>query len=336
MKKTIALALGLALSGTLLAAGLETRQESQARQLSRKEAVFELVLKWGPSASRMQQRSVRAWADSMIPLFATADVANLNRALKERSYSRMVNALTGSRSHNLAKLPAGLIPQSLGALTSDLVFSPLPSCVIVNTTKPGSGGALAAGSVRHLKASGSSFLLQGGEDSNCGIPTGVRSLLVSVTSVPPSTSGYFRLWPYGTTEPLAANISYTGGQTIQNEIIMAVSAGALADFSVRSTGNTHLVVNVLGYFAAPVATALDCTPVTQTFDLANGARDFRTVSCPAGYAVTGGGVTSGSNNDQVLNASGMNGNGWFTSITNNSGATRSYTAMAQCCRIPGR
>jgi len=344
MKTTIVLALGLALSGTLLtAAGANlggepgTRQadgkQVETRQLSRKQAVYALVLKWGPAASRAQGRDIRAWADSMVPLFATADVANLNKALSAKTYTSMVNTLTGTRAPSTAKLPAGITPASLGAMTEDLVYTPLPSCVIVNTTKPGSGGAMTAGSARHLKASGPSFVTQGGEDSNCGIPTGVRALLVSVTSATPSTSGYFRLWPYGAGEPLAANMSYTGGQLIQNEIVMATSVGLVADFSVRSSGNSHLIVNVLGYFAAPIATALDCAlgPQVETTVIA-GATGSISADCPAGYAQQVQLNCWSSSADGLLYRS------WFDTCyyKNFGAATTTIFARSNCCRIPGR
>jgi len=337
MKTGVVLVLGLALSGTLLAAGAAQQNggdSSQARQLSRKQAVYELVLKWGPAASRAQGRDIRAWADSMVSLFGTADVANLNKALSAKTYTSMVNTLTGTRAPSTAKLPAGITPASLGAMTEDLVYTPLPSCVIVNTTKPGSGGAMTAGSARHLKASGPSFVTQGGEDSNCGIPTGVRALLVSVTSATPSTSGYFRLWPYGAGEPLAANMSYTGGQLIQNEIVMATSVGLAADFSVRSSGNSHLIVNVLGYFAAPVVTALQTATTSASGTVLAGNDTFLAYpACPATYSRTGGYCFGASGAPGVyLLETGANG----CVYRNLSAVSVGFTSVSQCARIPGR
>lgn len=347
MKTTIVLALGLALTGTVHAAGPSregapgTRQASsgsqaETRQLSRKQAVYELVLKWGPEAARAQSRSVHDWANSMVPLFGTADVANLNKALAAKSYTGMVNALTGTQAPSTAKL-IGITPMSLGSTTSDLVFTPLPSCVIVNTTKPGSGGAMTAGSVRHLKASGASFVTQGGQDSNCGIPSGMRALLVSVTSATPSTSGYFRLWPYGTTEPLAANMSYTGGQLIQNEIVMATSTGLVADFSVRSTGNAHLIINVLGYFAAPVATALECTDtaVATVNIAANSGDSVNAPSCPVGYTMTST-YCYGDFGAQTKMSTMYNSGSSYCVYQNGNAFAITVGAKNRCCRVPGR
>src|SRR5688572_19514999 len=145
MKTTIVLAIGLALCGTALAAGpgrapdaMQAKgSEVAVQQLSRKQAVYELVLKWGPEAARTQRRSIADWANTMVPLFGSTDVANLNKALEAKTYTSMVNALTGTQAPSTSNL-IGITPMSLGSTTSDLVFTPLPSCVIVNTTKPGS------------------------------------------------------------------------------------------------------------------------------------------------------------------------------------------------------
>jgi len=348
MKKTIVLALGLALTGSAFAAGpgrpgevgtMRASGDQQAtRQLSRKQAVYELVLKWGPEAARMQTRSIQEWASSMTHLFGTADVANLNTALRAKTYTDMVNALTGTRAPSTAKLPTGISPESLGSMTGDLVFTPLPSCVIVNTTKPGSGGAMTAGSIRHLKASGSSFVTQGGEDSNCGIPTGVRALMVSITSATPSTSGYFKLWPYGNPEPLAANMSYTGGQLIQNEIVLATSVGLVADFTVRSTGNSHLIINVLGYFAAPVATALDCieTSANTANILAGAGGSVDAPACAAGYTMVATYCYGDYGAQTKLSTKYTAGGSAYCVYQNGNAGTITVGAKNRCCRVPGR
>jgi hypothetical protein len=348
MKTKIVLTLGLALSATVLAAGSNREGEpgarqarasqSETRQLSRKQAVYELVLKWGPEAARMQTRSVHEWASSMVPLFGTADIANLNKAVSAKSYTDMVNALTGTRAPSVKKLAGGVTPMSLGSMTEDLVYTPLPSCVIVNTTKPGSGGTMTAGGARNFLASGTSFVSQGGQDSNCGIPSGVRALLVNVTSAPPSTSGYFRLWPFAAPEPLAANISYTSGQLIQNEIVLAVSTGLGADFTVRSTGNSHLIINVLGYFAAPLATALECAETAPTtIEIAAGAGgSVHAPACPAGWGMTATYCYGDFGAQTKMSTMYSTGDHGYCVYQNGNVSAITVGAKTRCCRVPGR
>jgi hypothetical protein len=339
MKRGMVLIVGAALASIGLAVGaqqanLHFSASQDTSQLTRKEAVYKLVMKWGPIASRDQRRSIDRWADDMTPLFGTANIANLNKALAATSYTAMVNTLTGTKAPDPALLVGGRTPALLGSMSSDLVFTPLPSCVIVNTSKPGGGGVMAAGSVRYFKASGTSFISQGGEDSNCGIPPGVHSLLVSVTSATPSTSGYFKLWPYGTTQPLAANLSYTGGQLVQNEIILATSVGLSADFSVYSSGSSHFIANVLGYFAAPTATALDCNTQSSTAtSIAAGAVGQAIYpSCDAGYTLTSISCETGNYNTPLSGS----GPGYGCTAKNDNGSAISLVAKSTCCRVPGR
>lgn len=339
MKRGMVLLTGAALASIGLAVGaqqanLHFNALKDGSQLTRKEAVYKLVMKWGPVASRDQNRSIAQWADDMTPLFGTANIANLNKALSAPSYTAMVNTLTGTKAPNPARLVGGQTPTLLGSMSADLVFTPLPSCVIVNTTKPGGGGVMAAGSVRYYKASGTSFVAQGGEDSNCGIPAGVHSLLVSVTSATPSTSGYFKLWPYGTTQPLAANLSYTGNQLVQNEIILATSVGLAADFSVYSSGSSHFIANVLGYFAAPEASALDCTTVSGTpASIAPGASGQAFLAaCTSGYTRTSISCESANYNTPL---SGV-GPTYGCIAKNDNASAISLVAKSICCRVPGR
>jgi hypothetical protein len=337
MKLTIALAIGLGLAaGSASAAQPRAdgyQQELAARpQLSRHAAVKQLVLKWGPSASRQQGVGLYRWADNMVPLFGSADLGNLNKALSATSYTDMVMTITGSKKIQAGKLPGGVVPMNLGSLTSDLVYTPLPSCLILDTRVV--GGAFVAGALRNYKASGANFTAQGGSNTNCGIPAGVRALVVTVQNINATARGYFRMWPYGTTKPLASVMSYGPTQNTQNNVVLATTVGDAADFSVQSSANSHLVVAVLGYFAAPVATQLDCTQeVGDAVSVANGATGTAGVACPAGYALTGGG---GLGFAGMPIHSSFSFGGWVIQAKNTSGATKDLTAVAICCRVPGR
>ena len=99
-----------------------------------------------------------------------------------------------------------------------------------------------------------------------------------------------------------------------------------------------VVADVVGYFIRPEATALDCVNVASApIDVATGNRSFETISCAAGYTVTGGGVGTGTNLNSYVNGSyALTGTSWFSSVQNASGSTRSYTHYATCCRVPGR
>ncbi len=58
----------------------------------------------------------------------------------------------------------------LGSLSTDLVYTPVTPCRIMDTRNPGSiSGILAAGTTRSFIAWGSSYAAQGGAATNCNM-----------------------------------------------------------------------------------------------------------------------------------------------------------------------
>jgi hypothetical protein len=116
--------------------------------------------------------------------------------------------------------------------------------------------------------------------------------------------------------------------------------GAGNDFNLFSASTAHAVIDVLGYFAAPVATALDCTTITSASTaVAVNVWTPITASCPAGRTATGGGYDTP---EGTLGYPGVwvtthaSGNGWVTWVDNQTNGNRSIQTFVTCCRIPGR
>jgi hypothetical protein len=83
----------------------------------------------------------------------------------------------------------------------------------------------------------------------CGIPDGARAVSVNVTVTGPTATGGLRLYPAGTPMPLASAINYGPGQTRSNNAIVTLnSLGELAVRCTQTSGTTHLVLDVNGYF----------------------------------------------------------------------------------------
>lgn len=226
---------------------------------------------------------------------------------------------------------------SLGDLASDLVFVPLPPCRIFDTR---SGSPLNSGGTRSFDTfpfSGGNFSYQGGTASgNCGMDPDAAAVMLNIAAPIPTVGGFLTVYPYGTTRPLASNLDYFAGELKNNEIV-AKSANGSWDITVYAHGSTHVVGDVVGYFIRPEATALDCTREAGTPTVvATGGRSFQSIGCPVGYTVTGGGAGAGINEASYVNASYASGNTWFSSVQNFSGADRTFTHYATCCRVPGR
>jgi hypothetical protein len=259
---------------------------------------------------------------------------NLLAAGQATSYEEMLDVLAlGSLAQ---------VPQTLGSFSNDLVYTPINPCRIVDTRNIGS--PIIAGTVRNFDVDNpASFAFQGGFPAACpGMPFGVATAVaVNITATQAAGPGFFTAWSFCGIQPSASTVNYGGGETIANSTIVPDCPGGGSDISVfAGTATAHLIIDLVGYFSAPVATALDCvqSPLASTV-VANGAIiNFNANACPAGFTAvsltchatttfggtqwTGFGLrTTGSNDCQGANG---------------SGAAQTYNAAFTCCRVPGR
>jgi hypothetical protein len=83
---------------------------------------------------------------------------------------------------------------------------------------------------------------------HAGLPaTGVSAVVMNVTAARPTRAGYLTVWPAGTPQPKAANLSFKPRQTVPNLVIVELGANGAVDVAV-SCGRVHVVADVLGYF----------------------------------------------------------------------------------------
>jgi hypothetical protein len=83
----------------------------------------------------------------------------------------------------------------------------------------------------------------------CGIPTTAKAAFVNVTVTGGSAPGTLRLYPGGSSTPLASAINYGAGQTRANN--HAAPLGSAASLAVRCDqpfGNVQVIIDVNGYF----------------------------------------------------------------------------------------
>lgn len=82
-------------------------------------------------------------------------------------------------------------------------------------------------------------------------PVGVSSVVLNVTETEPTAPGFVTVYPSGMPLPLASNLNFAAGDTYPNLVIVKVGA---ADGQVKlvndSSGYTHLIADVAGYFLA--------------------------------------------------------------------------------------
>jgi hypothetical protein len=107
-----------------------------------------------------------------------------------------------------------------------------------DVTGPYGGPALPASATR-------SFVFAG----RCAIPPEADAVALNVTVTQPTAAGFLTLYPLGVAAPLASTINYGPGQTRANNAIVQLGSGdSISIASGQSSGTTHVIVDVVGYF----------------------------------------------------------------------------------------
>ena len=242
----------------------------------------------------------------------------------------------------------------LGSLSTDLVYYPITPCRIIDTRKPGAmPGILAAGSTRSFVAWNSTYAGQGGVATDCNLlqSTNNAAIVLNLTTVMPDTSGFITVFPGDVTQPTTSTLNFTAGSVIGNNATLKINqTGTGSAFKVFSTSNVHLIADVVGYYARPKTTSLECVDVISAVNSIppNSGLDIYSPQCSAGYILTGGGRSQ---------PSGSGGGGYFAAygmtLTSSDHPTNPFTqfcgiynggsnlptlvqAKGRCCRIPGR
>lgn len=351
----LALPLALAVAGApaFAAAGPMSPAERGA-------ATRAFVKKWGPYVQHVEGIPARTWAMRMVPTFTAADPDNLRRALERDTLEGALAELVG-RGQRLddedvidARAAEGVPSarkvqeaaiQALGSTTSDLVYTAVTPCRVVDTRV--AGGVIAANSSRNFVvvsiSSGTGFAFQGGSSTDCNVAAiGASAVALNVTAVQPANVGFATVWKSGETRPLAAAITYNAGQLISNLVVTGIpNPLGLTDVSLYSSAQSHYVVDIVGYFSPPQATSFDCTSTSvQSFTINAGTINFfNNPTCPAGYRATtpycwtasGGVYSQGSGYN--ANAAG---NATFCSWQNTTASNQTVFGGNVCCRVPGK
>ena len=93
-----------------------------------------------------------------------------------------------------------------------------------------------------------------------GVPsTGVSGVAVNVTTDQPTSSGFLTVWPTGEAQPLASSHNFVPGLTVANLVLAKVGTdGQISIFN--SSGSTHVIADVVGYFSASGGTFVPVSP----------------------------------------------------------------------------
>jgi hypothetical protein len=192
--------------------------------------------------------------------FNAADVKGNNAIIKlnQTGAGSHLNIYTTSTTHLVADVVGYYAkPVALGALNRDLVYTPVTPCRIIDTRSAGAdAGILNAGSTRSFLGWNGSYTVQGGDNTDCNLPfsTNNAAIVVNFTVVSPNAAGYITAFPADAAQPLAVTLNFGAGEVKGNNAFLKLNqTSGQVDFNVYSTAATHLVADVVGYYAKPVA-----------------------------------------------------------------------------------
>ena len=341
---------GVAFAGRPGDGSLKPQAQGAMTPAQRGQAAKQFVIRWGPYVAKTYGVDIRTWAKRMAPAFGIADAGNIRNALKRTTFEGATADLSGLGHRitddqaigRLSKVPATsydargqAVAAKFGDLNRDLVYTPVQPCRILDTRNV-AAGALANNSTRNFVAFGvSSFASQGGSATNCGVnPLAATAVAINLTAVLPTAAGYATAYPYGSPQPAASSVNYASGAVVNNALIVQTpNPIASFDFTLYTFAQSHYVADIVGYFAPPLATELQCvnTATTDTPVAAGATANSVAPACAAGYTQTATNCQSSTWQMPFVFFS-----GGTCSAQNNSIGAATLRSSRTCCRVPGR
>ena len=254
-----------------------------------------------------------------------------------------------------AKVSAkGVIDPDLGSGPSDVVYTPLTPCRIMDS-RIATGGGLSnplggntVYSIPGFITTGSNWSVQGGSGtSDCGLNSTVGSniyaVAIVITILNPTFDAFLAVGESATLATLLSNVAlnYTNHQGLSTMYIVPQRVGNTIRFAMPAGLSANIIFDVVGYFAVSQATALECTQLQSAAGTNIGAGSTGSdvsPTCAAGFALTGGGCQGASTGlANVTNEpNGIGSQAWFCASQNTTGGAINLKANALCCRVPGR
>jgi len=234
---------------------------------------------------------------------------------------RRSNTTTTANGHETAAVS---VAANSASATSELVYTPIAPCRIVDTRASGAGGVFAAGEARTYNAAGTASQGGGacsGYPSVGSIPAAMTfNVTLDTTQVVKAGGatpfGFLALYPEGGTLT-SSWMNYAAGETLANEGIATLNQTD-GNFTVYAQNPTELVIDVYGYFAAPSG-ATGATGATGAMGPTGATGDIGATGATGPTGPTG--ATGATGDPGATGSAGATGATGLSGATGNTGAT---------------
>ena len=169
-------------------------------------------------------------------------------------------------THMVADVAGWFDSSALTSTSSGSAFYGVPPQRLVDT-RNGVGEASVVDDGKFAPLDSRTFTVAG----IAGVPSNVESVVLNITAVSPTGTGWVTAYPDNTTRPDASNLNLNLKSDRSNLAVVKVgSNGKIRLFVAESA--THLIVDVFGYFKTATGTEGKTTTInpTRIFDTRNG------------------------------------------------------------------
>jgi len=319
-----AIALALVLPAATAAAGPLAKMKADtllAVDMNRTAVIDGVIANWKSKLSPADEQVVRETlaslrADGLMAASLAPSFEGLLTVLKSSNKSVALSEGVA------AKGIAGVASITKAAVLTDMVYTPVQPCRIVDTRLVGT--RFVGGETQTFDGFAATFAPQGGAATDCNIPSTVGALAVTATAVNPSNLGFVKLWPANAVEPDASTVNYDPTTlNIATGAIVPVD-GVNNQFSAKSPADVDLVVDVVGYFAPASSTIGPTGPTGATGATgATGPAGATGAAGPTGATGTAGvaGATGATGPQGLAGGTGATGPAGPTGATGATGPT---------------
>jgi len=142
-----------------------------------------------------------------------------------------------------------------------------------------------------------------------GVDGDADTVVLNVTVTEPTGEGFITVWPTGTSMPTASNLNFVPHQTVPNLVVAKLGDGGRISL-YNSSGDSHLIADVLGCFRAGVgARMMSIAPVRLLDTRTDGGASSPVGQTPLRLPVVNrGGVPGSGVTAVVLNVTATEGN----------------------------
>ena len=81
-----------------------------------------------------------------------------------------------------------------------------------------------------------------------GLPSTATAVVLNVTAINPTTSGFLTVYPAGTTRPTTSSLNFVAGQTVPNLVMVKVGTGGKVTV-YNSAGTVDIIADLAGYYS---------------------------------------------------------------------------------------